>query len=86
MRAISTHGTGSTVVPVRVNTRVCLVHDVGLVRTVGCFLSVTGGGLTMGSTVITVRVDAGCRVKNCQLGLITRIQSQRLTVSLVCCV
>lgn len=83
VRAISARGTGSTVVPVRINTRVRLVHDIGLVRAMRCFLSVTGGRLTMGSPMITVRVDAGCRVKSCQFGSIARTQDQRLTVGFV---
>lgn len=81
MRAISTRGTGSTVIPVRVNTRVYLIHDVGLVRAMGCFLSVSGSRLAIGSTVITVRVDAGYGV--CQFGSIARTQNRRLTVGLV---
>lgn len=56
MRAISAGGTRSTVVG--------FVHDIGLVRAMGCCLSVASGRLAIGSTVITVRVDAGYRKKS----------------------
>lgn len=55
MRAISAGGTHSTVVG--------FVHDIGLVGDMGC-LSVASGRLAIGSTVITVRVDAGYRKKS----------------------